>query len=934
MKKIFLISFLILISIQTLVAQRALYQPENMDFERGDAGYMPPGWSLTRETAQIGFRGFISSGNPASGNFALQLRDEDPASIRLPQDELLERRGFIFQSIDALSYRNKTIKIRAAVRTDFEDNLSSGFIFLEVRSQKDEVDTILFSSDTPARHKEWEYYELEANISATANMIRYGIIINGTGSVWLDDVSLEFVSPKGSENVSAMPLRPEQMSNINILAELYGYVRYYNPSAEAINADWEQILLKAIDYSFNVRDRNSFADSLQSLFKIVAPNVLITGNKEQYNNYSYKQPRVLYQPYTFYHYGGYSQRATPNVFSELRNILESMRFREAVAIKMTNIPKVNRGKYIRYSANAKTQPITAGSGAQLQLRADKEGGEVLFALVNDEKLRRNEDWEEYIIVAEYLDAVAVRMGLVFYGEGTAYFDDVKLEILDDNMQVLQVIDESDFENMPVNYPPRGWHIPKSVTDARYDIQISDELSLSGKQTVEIQSDLESFIKLPEPGEIFAKEMQNIYFKIPISVYHKDNPLETLPVIDFDFFTDGKPKRYVFNTDDLYSRIGILIEFYNILKHFSIKDYQPENSLTPINHLKNIFNRSLMKTAESSVGFDELLNSILLSLEDTQARLWQSYPETKKVLPALLTIIDEQLVVTKTDMFYNELQAGDIINEINSQKAMNYIKGLAQKHYANNENYKLARAITEFKSSIPETGVKLKITRGTNTLELTAYPQLLEYELVESRPDVIEEIEEGILYIDMTGMSDETFKDYLPEITNISGIIFDLRGFANMSVHTLGLFINEQIDGVDFEIPIYNYPDKTNLQTSLAQGIIKAHSKLSHVKPVFLIDERTIGYAESIVATAKFNNLGKILGKPTAGEAGEVHFYRLPGDYHLSFTAIKAYDNEGNRLSYPIAPDIIIEPTINDILQGKDLLLEKAIEHAKSQNQGK
>jgi len=71
---------------------------------------------------------------------------------------------------------------------------------------------------------------------------------------------------------------------------------------------------------------------------------------------------------------------------------------------------------------------------------------------------------------------------------------------------------------------------------------------------------------------------------------------------------------------------------------------------------------------------------------------------------------------------------------------------------------------------------------------------------------------------------------------------------------------------------------------------------------------------------------KIVGSTTAGADGNVSVILLPGGLRTSISGIGVYYPDGTETQrVGIIPDIIVKPTIKGIKEGKDEVLDKALE---------
>ena len=102
------------------------------------------------------------------------------------------------------------------------------------------------------------------------------------------------------------------------------------------------------------------------------------------------------------------------------------------------------------------------------------------------------------------------------------------------------------------------------------------------------------------------------------------------------------------------------------------------------------------------------------------------------------------------------------------------------------------------------------------------------------------------------------------------------------------------------------------------------------KTVMLIDERTISQAEHTGLFFESANGTIFIGSQTAGANGDVTNFQIPGNIILSFSGHDVRHIDGRQLQkIGLVPDLPVRPTIKGIREGKDEVLEKAIEYVES-----
>lgn len=103
------------------------------------------------------------------------------------------------------------------------------------------------------------------------------------------------------------------------------------------------------------------------------------------------------------------------------------------------------------------------------------------------------------------------------------------------------------------------------------------------------------------------------------------------------------------------------------------------------------------------------------------------------------------------------------------------------------------------------------------------------------------------------------------------------------------------------------------------------------RPVIVLASRdTISAAEDFVCFFKSNARGKIMGEPTFGSTGSPLVFRLPEGGLAQIVSVGYTLLDGTPfIGKGIEPDIPLTPDIGDFRAGRDTLLEKALETARS-----
>jgi len=225
------------------------------------------------------------------------------------------------------------------------------------------------------------------------------------------------------------------------------------------------------------------------------------------------------------------------------------------------------------------------------------------------------------------------------------------------------------------------------------------------------------------------------------------------------------------------------------------------------------------------------------------------------------------------------------------------------------------------------------------------------------------INNNIAYINIGSFADRSilskFQDDLDSIQKCSSVILDIRGnsggssfgdqickyftndtlFESYSMDTrvnnayykaLGAYSSSQVADILDISPRYNeyedyflnnkYENKkwmTSTKDDSLRGV------LSDKKIVILTNQKVFSAAETFVLTFRNLNIGTVIGQPTAGSSTQPLIIPLLGGGHIRISTQRTLRKNGEIYSF-IKPDILVNPLIEDYLNGYDRILNAAI----------
>ncbi len=285
-----------------------------------------------------------------------------------------------------------------------------------------------------------------------------------------------------------------------------------------------------------------------------------------------------------------------------------------------------------------------------------------------------------------------------------------------------------------------------------------------------------------------------------------------------------------------------------------------------------------------------------------------------------------------------LRIGDIILKVNGKtveriisEQLPYISGSNLSNKLSKLSYELMR--TNAKS------IQVTFKRGNNVFskDLTCYPMNspdFRYMAHKNKPLyslITKEKNIGYLYLgSLTGGT-------VPDFSNTKGLIIDLRCYPNGS--KINGYINmtqlykKPVKFVKFTSTNFQRPGLFKYSEEYYTDVFKEKSSFHFAKTGFyngkviiLVNELTLSHAEFMAMMYRCSPTATVIGSTTAGADGNVSFIPLPGNLKTIITGLGVYYPDGRETQrVGIVPDIEVKPTIQGIREGRDEVLERAIE---------
>ncbi len=376
------------------------------------------------------------------------------------------------------------------------------------------------------------------------------------------------------------------------------------------------------------------------------------------------------------------------------------------------------------------------------------------------------------------------------------------------------------------------------------------------------------------------------------------------------------------------RLLSIFKFWNIIEYFSPYKYKTDQNWNDV--LYEMIPK--FRNAKNEVDYHLAMLELSVKIDDTHSNLITKTTNNffgLKWIPADFKIIDKKVVLTN---FYNDslaklndLRIGDIIEKVNS-KSINQIL-LDKIKYVNGSNYNTK--LRNFKYAIfngSTDSVSISLNRNGKIINKTIGRYLFKNLNVKQKARENYKILDGnIGYVNMGEIERKDVSKIMNNLKNTKAIIFDIRNYPKGTMYMISNYLNETPkDFVNIINPDLTYPGKFFWAKKLKCG--NNNKDFYKGKLVVLVNEETQSHAEFTTMAFQTANNVTTIGSQTAGSDGNVSNIYFIGGYKLYMTGTGIFypdNSETQRKGVKI--DLEIKPTINGIQEGKDEVLEKAIE---------
>ena len=651
------------------------------------------------------------------------------------------------------------------------------------------------------------------------------------------------------------------------------------------------------------------------------------------------------------------------------------------------IPANYEGKSIQLEGYMKIKNVEIGFGGLL-LRIDGYQNSLTFDNMESQNVKGTKNWQKYSITLPYPEeAESIFIGGILTGTGEAWFDDFVLTIDGKDVQTLvekekpihkATLDKEFDLGSKIDVPELSQELTNNLEllgkvwgflkynhpevckgNYNWDFELFRMLPkyLDTKNKLERDQFLLTWIsqygKIDECTE--CKETSSQAFLKPDMSWFNEFELNSelkskLKYIYLNRFqgihfyissssSAGNPNflnennYYNMPYDDDGFQLLALYRYWNMINYFYPYKYLTEKDWN------DVLKEYIPKFINSKNKFEYELACIELigEINDTHATTSVGFSNVQHkrgmfYQPFITQFIDDKLVVTD---YYNpelkeasKVEIGDIITHIDG-KSINAILDSIRPYYpASNNASKLRNIADDILRSNKE---EIRMDYISNSHKKSNLLPLYEKSDLNMRwykwtGDKCYKLLEGnIGYITLEFIKKEDIPAIKETFKNTKGIIIDIRNYPFTFVpFSLGsYFVSSSTPFVKFTNFNLDNPGEFTFTEPLE---IPEEKETYKGKLVVLVNEITQSQAEYTAMAFRAGDNTTIVGSTTAGGDGNVSSIYLPGGLLTNISGIGVYYPDGAETQrVGIIPDVEVKPTIEGIKQGRDELLEKAIE---------
>ena len=720
--------------------------------------------------------------------------------------------------------------------------------------------------------------------------------------------------------IGANPINTNRkLQNIETFARLYGYARWFHPSDEAQEIDWDKFAILGVQKVENVKSTAALRDTLYNLFSPIVQGLQI---------YEKSKPQIFHpemllssdhdaKPIAWQHFGVYLNDQS-NIYKSIRTnkIEDDKKVESTTVTKLILAPSHLTDKEVKLSG---------------YFKSNKEGAKLFIQPVisssNDKKyealIEESQDWEKHeLLLTIPKETIGIIYGFQIEGDAEVWADDLEFLVKSERYWETADIVNMGFEHGKID----DW----STSATFHKIEVTDENSFSGKYSLKASYSGKMFDDIPQFSEITKATIgNNLICVIPLTLL--SNGTSTCPKTDSSALTLLQAELTNISINRSFNphvNLASVIIAWNVLQHF----------FPYFDVIDTDWNKVLKETLKSTLAnkqkkdFFVSLSRMIAKINDGHGVV---YGEQIHHLPIRTEFIEKQIVITASNN--TALKRGDIIKKIDGKPVMKVLDEM-EKIISGSPHLRRYRALNVLGSKInsdEETyllivrdGKKQNVTIKNNSGSKSLFLNPIDERLYLN--ETIIEIEHGIYYVNMANCTENEFEQKIDVLANAKAVIYDQRDGMQFSFFQIVPYlIEEPVTSAWWRVPQTIYPDRKEVKFSYSNWDILPKQPLFKSKTIILNEPLVVSSGETMMDIIEHYNLAITVGEPTAGCNGNANHINLPCGYNVMWTGMKVLKHDDSQLYLKgFEPDYPVKKTIKAVKERRDEFLAKALEVAR------
>ena len=386
-------------------------------------------------------------------------------------------------------------------------------------------------------------------------------------------------------------------------------------------------------------------------------------------------------------------------------------------------------------------------------------------------------------------------------------------------------------------------------------------------------------------------------------------------------------------DDSGMRLLALFRYWNMIEYFYPYKYLTDKNW---NFVLGEFIPVLLD-GNKEIDYKLALLQLIAHVNDTHANIWsdKTLNEWKGVYMApygVLFIEDKAVIahILNNDLAQSsELKIGDIITNINGKPVEKFVEERKPYSPASNTPAQLSNIAWDLLRTKTDK-ISLQIIRNSKpqNFDVACFP--IEKIFTQDAPKSSHRLfSSDIGYLWFGTLRSDSLSVIMEKFKNTKGIILDIRNYPQdvSIIATLSNYLMPQpAEFVKFTKGSIEQPGRFTFTAPLKVG--NNNDQNYKGKVVILVNEQTVNRAEYFTMAFQTVPQTTVIGGITAASVfdDKVSDIMLPGNVRTWITGIGVYYTDGRETQrVGIALDMEVKPTIKGINEGRDELLEKAME---------